>query len=184
MINQKEIQEQGLMLFEDTYFSSDDPVTFRWEIAESDIGNPGIVDGVSILGRAVGPFFVIDGKSQNNRFYERRLWERVIKEAQSTIQKGAMLCTIGHGQTLDDAALLDGKISHRISKLWIDENKKVGMGEMLILNTPAGRTLNTYLRSGCELPVSSRGYGKYSSTMEDGTRIVDSDTYKLEGLTT
>jgi hypothetical protein len=120
------------------------------------------------------------GKSQNNRFYEKRLWERVLGEAQQTMTRGQMMGTIGHGQPLDDNALLEGKASHRISKLWIDEGKKMGMGEVLILNTPAGRVLNAYVRGGVQFPVSSRGYGKYNGKMEDGTQIVDADTYKLE----
>ena len=184
MINQKEIQELGLQLFEDTYFSPEEDLEMKWDISEADQDPTGVVDGISILGRAVGPFFVVDGESQNQRFYSRDLWERILKESQETIKKGAMLCTIGHGQPIDDAALLEGKVSHRISKLWIQEGKgkPIGMGEMLILNTPAGRTLNTYMRSGMELPVSSRGYGKYSGTTESGCRIVDSATYKLEGF--
>jgi hypothetical protein len=122
----------------------------------------------------------VDGKSQNNRFYEKKLWERVLGEAATNMSRGAMLGTIGHSQPLDDNALLEGKASHRVSKLWIDESKKLGMGEVLILNTPAGRTLNAYLRGGVQFPVSSRGYGKYNGKMEDGTQIVDADTYKLE----
>ena len=53
------------------------------------------------------------------------------------------------------------------------------MGEILILNTQAGRTLNTYLRGGVELSVSSRGFGKYNGEKE-GVRLVDSKSYKLE----
>lgn len=180
MYNRKDLEAQGFELFEDSVPNDLPQVQdVKWEISEAE-GPSGVVDGVSILGRAVGPFFVIDGKSQNNRFYEGKLWRRVLGEAQQTIQKGQMLGTMGHGQPLDDAALLEGKVSHRVSKLWIDENRKIGMGEVLILNTPAGRTLNAYLRGGVEFPVSSRGYGKYSGQMEDGTRIVDSETYKLE----
>ncbi len=184
MITKEEIEREGLELFEDTIpysleFQENLP---KWELFEGANDPQGIVDNVNILGRAVGPFFVVDGKSQNNRFYSRALWERILKESQETIRRGAMLCTMGHGQVLDDSAMLEGKISHRVSKLWIDENKGIGMGELLIMNTVAGRNLNTYMRSGVECPVSSRGYGKYASTMEDGTRIIDSDTYKLEGF--
>ena len=170
---------EGLELFEDTYEFNPES-TSSWEVFEAEKDDTGVVDGVSVLGRAVGPFFVVDGKSQNNRFYERKLWDRVLGEAGQTMSRGQMLGTIGHGQPLDDAALLEGKVSHRVSKLWIDESSKMGMGEVLILNTPAGRTLNSMLRGGVQFPVSSRGYGKYNGKMEDGTQVVDSDTYKLE----
>ena len=171
--------ELGLELFEDCY-EIENPDALRWEVSEAETDDTGAVDGVGVLGRAVGPFFVVDGKSQNNRFYERKLWDRVLGEANQTMARGQMLGTIGHGQPLDDNALLEGKASHRVSKLWIDEGKKMGMGEVLLLNTPAGRTLNAYLRGGVQFPVSSRGYGKYNGKMEDGTQVVDSDTYKLE----
>ena len=172
----------GLELFEDCYeFNEDAGDTFSWQVFEAgDDGDAGSVDGIAVLGRAVGPFFVVDGKSQNNRFYEKKLWDRVLGESQQTMARGQMLGSIGHGQPLDDNALLEGKASHRVSKLWIDEGKRMGMGEVLILNTPAGRTLNAYLRGGVQFPVSSRGYGKYAGKMGDGTQIVDSDTYKLE----
>ena len=170
------IDKERLELFEDTYCLSE---SMSWEIFEAEKDKTGIVDGVSILGRAVGPFFTIDGKSQNNRFYERKLWDRAIKETSETVKHGQMLGTIGHEQPLDDTALLEGKVSHRVSKLWIDESKKIGMGEILILNTQSGRTLNTYLRGGVELAVSSRGFGKYNGEKE-GVRLVDSKSYKLE----
>lgn len=167
-----------LELFEDCFdFGS---TQHSWEIFEADDDNTGLVDGVNILARAVGPFFAVNGKSQNKRFYEKRLWERVLHDKKDTIDCGQMLGTIGHHQPLDDKALLEGKVSHRISKLWINEGKKLGMGELLVLNTAAGRTLNAYLRGGVKFPVSSRGYGKYNGQMEDGTQIVDADTYKLE----
>ena len=180
MINKKYIEENSLELFEDSFYTEEIPVALQWEVSEADDSVQGSVDGIGVLGRAVGPFFVVDGKSQNNRFYEKKLWERVLGDTQQTMARGQMLGTMGHGQPLDDAALLEGKASHRVSKLWIDEGKKMGMGEVLILNTPAGRTLNAYLRGGVQFPVSSRGYGKYSGKMEDGTQIVDSDSYKLE----
>jgi tetratricopeptide (TPR) repeat protein len=171
--------EEKLELFEDCWEVPTES-TISWEIFEQTKDESGVVDGVNILGRAVGPFFVVDGKSQNNRFYEKKLWKKVLGESVDNMAKGRMLGTIGHGQSLDDAALLEGKASHRVSKLWIDESKKMGMGEVLILNTPAGRNLNAMIRGGVQLPVSSRGYGKYNGKMEDGTQIVDADSYKLE----
>ena len=168
--------EKTLEMFEDTHSLVSE---VSWEIFEAKEDKTGVVDGVNILGRAVGPFFTIDGKSQNNRFYERKLWDKVLRETSDTVNHGQMLGTIGHEQALDDNALREGKVSHRVSKLWIDEGKKLGMGEILILNTTAGRTLNTYLRGGVELSVSSRGFGKYSGEKE-GARLVDSKSYKLE----
>jgi hypothetical protein len=141
-----------------------------------------VVDGHTILGRIVGPFFICDGKSSNGRYYSRHLWEKVLDEITPTIKKGQLCGTVGHQQDLDDQALCDGKISHLISKLWIHESGKVGMGEALILNTPAGRNLNAYARAGMIIPISSRGYGKYTGKTTEGLQIVDPKSYKLESF--
>jgi hypothetical protein len=132
--------------------------------------------------RAVGPFFAVDGKSQNNRYYSKNLWERVIKDDSVTdrLKRRKVFGTIGHDQDIDDKALREGKISHILTKIWIDDPTQIGMGEVYVLNTDTGRRLNTYLRSGVELPVSSRAYGKYRGKTKDGAQIVDEGTYKFE----
>ena len=81
---------------------------------------------------------------------------------------------------IDDKALREGKVSHILSKMWIDGASQIGMGEVYVLNTDTGRRLNTYLRSGAELPVSSRAYGKYRGKTGDGAQIVDEGSYKFE----
>lgn len=153
--------------------------TISDDISESDSQK---VDGVNILGRVVGPFFVVDGNSLNGRHYTRGLWEKVINDTTTTMTAGSMFGTIGHEQPIDDKAFLEGKVSHRITKLWIDDKTKLGMGEALILNTTAGRNLNSYLRGGSKLPVSSRGFGRYSEKRVGENRVIDPNTFRLEGF--
>jgi hypothetical protein len=178
----RRIRDPELELFEDTFDEALDEVTERpkWEVF--DPMNEDKVDGVHVLARAVGPFFAVDGKSQNNRYYSRGLWERVIKDDGVTdrLKRRKVFGTIGHDQDIDDKALREGKVSHILSKMWIDEPSQIGMGEVYVLNTDTGRRLNTYLRSGVELPVSSRAYGKYRGKTKDGASIVDESTYKFE----
>jgi hypothetical protein len=140
------------------------------------------MDIVHVLARVVGPFFAIDGRSQNNRYYSKQLWERVIKDdgVKDRLRRKKVFGTIGHDQDIDDKALREGKVSHVLSKMWIDEPSQVGMGEVYVLNTDTGRRLNTYLRAGAELPVSSRAYGKYRGKTGDGAQIVDEGSYKFE----
>jgi hypothetical protein len=52
------------------------------------------------------------------------------------------------------------------------------MGEAVILNTEAGRVLNTVLRAGGKLFVSSRATGKFEGEHK-GVPMVDEDTYSL-----
>lgn len=159
--------------------------TAQFEIHEAapagdDSPNAGVVDGENVLARVVGPFFLVDGKSRNGRFYTRKLWETAIKRTNDRLRTGQMLGTIGHSQSLDDAALLQGLASHRVARLWIDEKAGVGMGEILVLNTPSGRVLNAYLRGGVQFPVSSRGYGGFRQEKRDGAPIIDEDSFELE----
>jgi len=162
-------------------FDSDSFGTSSVSLAIDEAKEDKIVDGVNILARAVGQFFTVEGKSDNGRFYSKKLWEKAIKDVDGRMVNGTLLGTIGHDQPLDEKALLEGKASHRVSKLWIDENGK-GMGEILVLNTPAGRNLNGYLRGGVEFPISSRAYGKFKNSTKQGAQIVDEDTYKLESF--
>ncbi|MCP4528536.1 MAG: hypothetical protein GY833_21875 [Aestuariibacter sp.] len=145
-----------------------------------DSPNAGVVDGENILARVVGPFFLVDGKSRNGRFYTRKLWEKAIERTSEAMANGTMLGTIGHSQKLDDEALLQGLASHRVARLWIDEDQGVGMGEILVLNTPSGRALNAYLRGGVQFPVSSRGYGGFRNEKRDGAPIIDEESFELE----
>jgi hypothetical protein len=141
------------------------------------------VDGVHILGKLSGQFFVPEGKSRNNRFYSRTLWEKTLanKDLQERLSNRRMFGTISHEQNIDDTALLEGKISHVITKLYIDSNGK-GCGEALLLNTPTGRVLNTMLRAGCKLFVSSRADGEYDGETDEGMPIINEDTYKLHSF--
>ena len=140
----------------------------------------GEVDGKHILAKVRGQFFVPEGVSRNKRYYPRSLWERVIGKVRDKLQNRVMFGTIGHEQNIGDTALLEGKVSHVVTDLYIDDKGR-GIGEALILNTPAGRILNTLLRAGSKLFVSSRAEGKYSGT-KNGVPVVDENSYDLKGF--
>ena len=136
----------------------------------------------AVIGKVVGQFFVPDGYSRNERWYPRKLWERALvsKEVQERLSSRRMIGTIGHFTPIDDKAIAEGKISHIVTKLWIDEKGR-GMGEAEILNTPAGHVLKTLLEAGVKLYVSSRGYGSFKGNDPTGKYpALDPDTYILE----
>jgi hypothetical protein len=140
------------------------------------------VDGEHILAKIKGTFFVPDGKSRNGRFYPKSLWEKVIASpmTQSLIESRTMYGTIGHDAKLDDKGLRDGLASHIMTNIKINEDG-TGEGEAIIIDTPAGRVLNTYLRAGSKLFVSSRADGTFNGKTNDGLAIVDENTYDLKG---
>lgn len=141
-----------------------------------------ITDNESILAKVRGVFFCPDGISRNKRFYPKALWEKVIKNEsiQEKLKNRTMFGTIGHKTVLDDEALQEGKVSHIVTNIEIDEKGR-GIGEALILNTPAGKVLNTVLRAGSAIFVSSRADGRFKSETKRGMPVVDEDNFNLKG---
>lgn len=149
-----------------------------WKIQEAVEGEKSRVDGVNILARVVGPAFLIDGISRNNRMYKEETWDKGIAKVQERLESGGLLGTCGHDQEIDEKAILEGKVTHVVSKIW--KEGKVGMCEFLVLGTDAGHNINKLLRAGVKLPVSSRAYGTYSGKGDMGEDIIDPDTFLLE----
>lgn len=153
---------------------------------ESSKSNYPEVDGHNVLGVLSGVFFVPDGRSVNERFYPREFWEEVLAnpEVQNRIDDRVMFGTIGHeDKYVDDEDLAKGKVSHIITKLWIDEESGMGMGEALILGTDAGKNLYMLLKAGAKIKISSRAYGDYvQGKFHEGMPIMDAKSYRLEGF--
>lgn len=149
----------------------------KFEIVESSE----TVNGFHTLAKVKGTFFVPNGKSRNNRFYSRELWEKALSrpEVVEKMKKRLMFGTIGHDLEIDDKALRDGLVSHIVTNAYIDD-AGLGIGEAYVLDTPAGKALNAFLRAGCELYVSSRANGAFSGE-KDGVPAVDEDAYDLVG---
>lgn len=156
---------------------------FKQDLFESDLAvseaSSADAAGQAVLGKIKGQFFVPNGVSRNKRYYPKSLWEKQLSkpELKRRISEKRMFGTISHDQPLDDKALLDGKVSHIITSLWIDDAGR-GMGEAIILNTDAGRVLNTVLRAGGKLFVSSRATGGFDGE-KNGVPVVDEDNYSL-----
>ena len=138
------------------------------------------VDGLHVLAKLRGPSFAYNTTTRNNRFYSKGLWEKALAKTQERVKAGNMWGTIGHDQPLTDQALLEGKASHKVSKLWVENG--VGMSEILIVNTEAGNRLNTYVRSGSDFPVSTRALGEYKGKTDAGADMVDEDSYELQTI--
>lgn len=158
---------------------------FKQDIFEPDVHftleeATGEADGQSVLAKVRGCFFVPDGTSRNKRFYPKSLWEKALnkKEIKEKLQAKRMFGTIGHEQVINDNAILEGKISHIVTNLTIDDNGQ-GIGEALILDTPAGRGLNTLLKAGSKLFVSSRALGRFKGE-KNGLPVVDENSYQLQ----
>lgn len=142
------------------------------------------VDGVHVIGKVVGPAFFPNSTSRNKVEYSRELWEQVLSKPETITEMSArrLYNTFGHGQKIDDEALLDGRISHITTKAYIND-AGVGICECLILNTIPGRNLLTYLGAKSKLRVSTRCRGTYlTKSNAKGNAVPDPRTFQFKGV--
>jgi len=144
-------------------------------------------DGV--LAKVKGASFFLDGFSRNGRFYPKKLWENALKnqETKNTISRGLMFGCIGHPKDYSlDELLESGKVSHKVTDIQINENSGEGIAEYEILDTPSGRILNTVLRSGSEMYVSTRAFGGFSNETKDKDgkkyKVLDEKNFVIESI--
>lgn len=154
-----------------------------WEFKEPTPKEKSVVDGKAIIGIIEGQFFVPDGKSRNERFYPKALWEDVLKAKpmREKLDNLLMFGMIGHeDKSITEEDLRKGDVSHIIADLWIDESGR-GMGKAYILNTDSGKNLYIYIKAGAKLKTSSRARGKFQENeKKDGLPVVDSSSFYLE----
>lgn len=102
-----------------------------------------------------GPFLQTEKTNRNNRRYGRVVMEREVKRyTENYICKGRALGELGHpdGPTVN----LD-RVSHKIISLEQRGNDFIGKAQ--ILSTPMGKIVESLLKDGVCLGVSSRGIG-------------------------
>lgn len=159
----------------------------KWELKEdyvNESSNKSVADGVNVLAVVQGVFFVPDGVSRNERFYPKTFWETILinEDLQRRINDKTMFGCIGHeDRGISESDITEGKISHIVTKLWIDPATNMGMGEAHILGTTAGRNLYIIMKAGSKIKVSSRASGEYKPNENyNGMPIVDENNYYLE----
>ena len=142
------------------------------------------VDGQNILAKVVGPAFFPNTTSRNKVYYSKEAWENAIntEDFQSKLSDRLVYGTIGHKLRLDDEDIREGRLSHIVSKVWINEESGVGEAEYLILNTPPGKILNTLMRAKSKLRVSTKAKGLFESNGIGGIKSIDPDNFMLERI--
>ena len=141
------------------------------------------VDGKYILARASGPAFFPNTTSRNNVFYPKEAWENAIadEEFQHRLKNRLVFGTIGHDPEITDNEVRKGEFSHIVTKVWIGEDD-IGYAEYLVLNTEPGRILNTLLRAGVGISVSTKGYGTTIETSDKDAEMVDPDNFSFDRI--
>ncbi len=121
----------------------------------------------------------IDCPNKNNRIYPRSVWENAItKETSPFVQRlnkdGGVVGQLEHPES-GVSRLSVSETSHLMKKVYIVENDI--MGEIIVLDTPAGKVLQELFLNGYNPGISSRGQGDVR--IEEGREVVE-DNYILE----
>jgi len=114
-----------------------------------------------------GEFGVVDKKNANGRIYPRWIMEREVKAFN---EKGGALGTLDHPA---DGKTRLTETSHKVEKLWIDEDGIIH-GVARVIRTNRGKDLRALYEAKAPVGVSSRGFG---STIKDrdGVKVVQAD---------
>lgn len=125
-------------------------------------------DGKIILN---GPLQKSETLNQNGRIYPRAILEREVRNYQKFIQENRALGECDH----PDSSVVELKnVSHIVREAYM--NGDICYGTVELLDTPAGKILQSLVESGVTLGISSRGVG---STRKDGDYQVVQDDFQL-----
>lgn len=127
-------------------------------------------DGSTII--ALVPWGQADEKTINGRLYPKSLLQREVDRIQKAVEAGAFIGTGDHPAS----GLADIKTaSHIINKIWLDEGGR-GWAKIKILDTDRGKNIQSLIKGGAQLGISTRGFGQVGKSGK-----VDDD-YKLMGI--
>ena len=101
-----------------------------------------------------------DVRNANQRVYPLHEIKAAVEAVNKQVEGGySVLGEIDHP---DDLTINLDRVSHMITKMWIEGAN--GFGKMKILPTPMGNIVKTMLESGVKLGVSSRGSGNVNES--------------------
>lgn len=110
--------------------------------------------GESRITRITGIFQEAEKQNANGRIYPHRVMAEAIQDIQEDVQNRCVWAEFDHPS---DAKIHMDRISHLITKLWMEGNKVIGEAE-IIDELPFGHQLKTLLKHG-SVGISSRGIG-------------------------
>jgi len=119
-----------------------------------------------VLCRVTYPICNIGERNANKRVYEKAVWDRVLGEEdlQEKIKNRALF---GHAEHPEQTQSNLEKTSHVIFGMWIDEKDNKVYQKIDVLDTSMGRIVDTLLRAGCQVGVSTRAEGDLEEAEDD-----------------
>lgn len=120
-----------------------------------------------------GVFMQGDIKNRNGRMYPASVLEKEVKRYnEQYIEKNRAYGELGHPQ---GPTINLERVSHMITKLERDGSNFMGKAKIMT-ETPYGKIVESLIKDGGQLGVSSRGMGSVKPS-KDGTGVVQSDFY-------
>jgi hypothetical protein len=123
-------------------------------------------NGKKVL-RITGIFQKADERNQNGRVYPLSVMQEAVDIIQPDIKKRAVVGEFDHPS---DAKLHLDRISHVITKLWMEGKNVYGVAEILE-DMPCGKMLATLFRNNIQVGISSRGVGEMEEVNEGQERV-------------
>ncbi len=119
-----------------------------------------------------GKFQEAEAINKNKRMYPFSVLDTNIKRLSESMNSGGLCGELDHPT---DSIVHFANASHKVVKLWWEDNTL--MGEGIILSTPAGRILRSLISDGVRIGISSRGVGN-GKVNENGVLVIG-ESYKL-----
>ena len=119
-----------------------------------------------------GPFLEAEIKNKNGRIYPQEL---IVREVNTfVIEKIGKNRAVGECDHPDSPQINLDRISHVIESLVMEKN--LGIGVARIIDTPKGRILETLVKEGILLGMSTRGVGSLEEeTVKDDFNLITID---------
>lgn len=138
-----------------------------------------------VLCRVEYPICNVGVLNANKRIYEAAVWEHVL--ANECLQRKMQeRCLFGHAEHPEGSQSNLECTSHVIFETKLEEDASHLYQTMDVLDTPAGRIVDTLLRAGCNVGVSTRAegeleecedqkFGKYSRVIPESYNYITTD---------
>ena len=112
-----------------------------------------------------------ESKNENGRVYPKNILEREVEAyIEGPVRENRAMGELDHPES---SVINLQNVSHTIKKCWWDGDDV--MGDVEILNTPAGNILKALFAAGITVGISSRGMGSVQENMSEGTVEVQDD---------
>lgn len=128
--------------------------------------------------RVTGVFQEADKKNANGRIYPKAVLKDAIERLQPSIKSRSVMGEFDHPP---DAKIHMDRVSHIITKLWMDNDTVLGEAEVMNDDRmPCGAMLECLLDRKVQVGVSSRGVGDMDLTMHEGEEAYEvKDGYSI-----